>query len=127
LVFSGRPQDGYQVLLNYLRLNPHDPRNWEALHVVAIARYLSGEYAGAINAARRAIRANPGQPLSYRWLAAGLGQIGRTHEARELLHDAEAIVAPLAIDTYLRRRWPWQRQDDHDHMLEGLRKAGWRG
>lgn len=127
LVFSGRPQDGYQVLLNYLRLNPHDPRNWEALHVVAIARYLSGEYAGAIDAARRAIRANPGQPLSYRWLAAGLGQIGRTHEAREVLNDAEAIVAPLAIDTYLRRRWPWQRQDDHDHMLEGLLKAGWRG
>jgi adenylate cyclase len=93
--------------------------------VVAIACYLSADYPGAVDAARRALRANPGQPLSYRWLAAGLGQIGRASEARKVLHEAEAIVAPLAIGTYLRRRWPWQRQKDHDHMLEGLRKAGW--
>jgi adenylate cyclase len=127
LAFSGKHYDGHQVLLNYLRLNPHDPRNWESLHVVAIACYLSADYPGAVDAARRALRANPGQPLSYRWLAAALGQIGRTNEARDVLHQAEVVVAPLAIDTYLRRRWPWQRQDDHDHMLEGLRKAGWQG
>jgi adenylate cyclase len=27
---------------------------------------------------------------------------------------------------YLRRRVPWMRLEDHAHMLEGLRKAGWR-
>jgi adenylate cyclase len=27
---------------------------------------------------------------------------------------------------YVRRRVPWQRPEDHAHMLEGLRKAGWR-
>jgi adenylate cyclase len=27
---------------------------------------------------------------------------------------------------YVRQRLPWFRPDDHAHLLEGLRKAGWR-
>jgi adenylate cyclase len=27
---------------------------------------------------------------------------------------------------FVRRRVPWHRPEDHAHMLEGLRKAGWR-
>jgi len=27
---------------------------------------------------------------------------------------------------YVRERVPWRRPEDHAHMLEGLRKAGWR-
>jgi adenylate cyclase len=28
---------------------------------------------------------------------------------------------------FVRRRVPWHRPEDHAHMLEGLRKAGWEG
>jgi adenylate cyclase len=28
---------------------------------------------------------------------------------------------------YVRTRVPWMRPEDHAHMLEGLRKAGWQG
>jgi adenylate cyclase len=28
---------------------------------------------------------------------------------------------------YVRGRVPWMRPEDYDHMLEGLRKAGWQG
>jgi hypothetical protein len=27
---------------------------------------------------------------------------------------------------YVRARVPWHRAEDYEHMLEGLRKAGWR-
>jgi len=27
---------------------------------------------------------------------------------------------------YVRGRVPWMRPEDHDHMIEGLRKAGWK-
>jgi adenylate cyclase len=28
---------------------------------------------------------------------------------------------------YVKNRVPWMRPEDHAHMLEGLRKAGWEG
>jgi adenylate cyclase len=28
---------------------------------------------------------------------------------------------------YVRNRVPWTRPEDHEHMLDGLRKAGWEG
>jgi hypothetical protein len=66
---------------------------------------------------------NPDHPLTYRWLAAALGQLGRTAEAKEALEKAIA-VAPALFDMYVRKRVPWHRPEDHAHMLEGLHKAG---
>ena len=34
-------------------------------------------------------------------------------------------ITPKAFDLFVRSRVPWHRQEDYDHMLEGLRKAGW--
>ena len=44
-------------------------------------------------------------------------------EAKEALEK----VSPASLDMYVRRRVPWMRPEDHAHMLEGLRKAGWKG
>jgi tetratricopeptide (TPR) repeat protein len=87
---------------------------------VAVARE------AAIDAAKRVIRSYPDFPLTYRWLAAALGQLGRTAEAKEALEKAIA-VAPAGFDMYIRSRAPWHRPEDHIHLLEGLRKAGWNG
>jgi adenylate cyclase len=96
------------------------------LNNLALSLYFSGEYEAAVEAAKRAIRANPDFPLAYRWLAAALGQLGRTAGAKEALEKAVAI-APATFDLYVRRRVPWHRPEDYAHMLEGLRKAGWEG
>ena len=88
--------------------------------------YLSREYEAAIEAARQGIRSNPDFPSTYRWLAAALGQLGRLEEATAALEKAIA-VAPASFDAFVRRRVPWHRPEDHTHMLEGLRKAGWQG
>jgi adenylate cyclase len=89
------------------------------LNHVALGLYFSREY----EAAKRGIRSYPDFPSTYRWLAAALGQIGRTAEAKEALEKAIA-VAPASFDTFVRRRVPWNRPKDHAHMIEGLRKAG---
>jgi len=86
--------------------------------------YFSGEYDAAIEAANRTIRSYPDFPNTYRWLAAVHGQLGQIKEAKEALQKAIAI-APAAFDMYVRGRVPWMRPEDHAHMLEGLRKAGW--
>jgi adenylate cyclase len=95
------------------------------LHVTA-GLYLCSEYKASIEAAKRLIRSYPDFPMIYRWSAAALAQLGRTTEAKEELEKAISH-APGAFDMYVRKRAPWFRPEDHAHLVEGLRKAGWKG
>jgi adenylate cyclase len=126
LIFSGEPRAGRAALEVSIRLDPRDPLLAWHLNRIAIAHYLEGDYEGAIDAAQRVIRSYPEFPLIYRWLAAALGQASRTDEARQALDKAIAIGAGT-FDMYVRRRVPWHRPEDYEHMLDGLRKAGWQG
>jgi adenylate cyclase len=126
LIYSGRAKEGLAALQRYLRLDPRDPILALGLLQIAIGHYLCRDYEAALEATERVIRSYPDFPLSYRWLASTLGQLGRTDEARTALAKAVA-VAPTSFDFYVRGRAPWFRPEDHAHMLEGLRKAGWKG
>jgi adenylate cyclase len=55
---------------------------------------------------------------------ASLGQLGQTDEAHEALHTA-MTTDPKDFDRFVRNRVPWHRPEDYEHMLDGLRKAGW--
>jgi adenylate cyclase len=124
LTRSGHPREGRIALEKCIRLDPHNPNNNLQLLVITIGYYLSHEYDATVEAAKRGIRSYPDHSNQYRWLAAALGQTGRIEEAKEVLAKATAI-APAAFDMFVRRRVPWHRPEDHAHMLEGLRKAGW--
>jgi adenylate cyclase len=126
LIFSGRPKEGVAALERSIRLDPRDPRSAVRLSRTALGLYFIRDYAAAVEVAKRAIRSYPDFPNPYRWLAAALGQLGRTEEAREALEKAIAIV-PALFERNVRERVPWMRPEDHAHMLEGLRKAGWEG
>jgi adenylate cyclase len=93
---------------------------------MALGLYFCRDYVAAVEVAKRAIRSYPDFPNPYRWLAAALGQLGRIEEAKEALQQAIAIV-PGAFERTVWGRVPWMRPEDHAHMLEGLRKAGWQG
>ena len=125
LLFSGRHRDGLEAVRRCIRLDPRDPALASRLNYMAIGLYFSREYEAAVEVTKRAIRSYPEFPLPYRWLAAALGQTGQVEEARQALEQALAI-APNAFYLYVRQRVPWMRAEDHAHMLEGLRKAGWR-
>jgi adenylate cyclase len=64
--------------------------------------------------------------VTYRWLAAALGQLGHTEKARVALLKAFDPTSPEPA-VYGRNRVPWMRPEDHEHLLQGLRKAGWQG
>jgi adenylate cyclase len=125
LTLSGRVDEGLASLRTSIRLDPRDPLLALRLNHLAMGLYLSREYAATIEAARRGIRSNPDFPSTYRWVAAALGQLGRPEEAKLALEKAIA-VAPASFDAFVRRRVPWHRPEDYAHMLDGLRKAGWR-
>jgi adenylate cyclase len=126
LTFSGQPKDALASLEMCIRLDPLGPASAIRWHNVGQSLYFCGEYEAAVVALQRNIEANPNHPLAYRWLAASLGQLGRAEEANEALEKTIAI-APVSFDTHVRERALWLRPEDHVHMLEGLRKAGWAG
>ena len=126
LIFSGRPNDGLAALKTCIRLDPRDPFMAVRLLHVTCGLYFARDYEAAVEAARSLIRSYPDFPMIYRWPAAALGQLGRTAEAKEAL-DKAVSLAPAAFDMYVRKRVPWFSPEDHAHLVEGLRKAGWQG
>ena len=125
LLHTGRPQEGRVAIEKSIRLDPRDAFAQLNLMNVAISFYLSREYGSAVEAAKRVVRAYPDFPHIYPWLVAALGQSGWIEEARRALQEAIAI-ASASFDLLIRRRPPWYRSEDLDHLIEGLHKAGWR-
>jgi adenylate cyclase len=126
LLFASSPREGLEAFCESLRLDPHNLSRHVVLVQIAIAHYFLREYDAAVAAAQEAIRFFPEHPWSYRWLAAALGQAGRFEEAMQALQKA-IIIAPKSFDVSVRQRPASWRPEDYEHMLEGLRKAGWEG
>ena len=126
LLYSGRPREAIEPIRKAIRLDPHDQIQINRLSQIVIAHYFLREYEAAAKTAKEAIRSYPDHPIAYRWLAASLGQVGHLDQAKRTLEKAIA-VNPKSFDTVVRQRIPWMRVEDYEHMLEGLRKAGWEG
>ena len=62
--------------------------------------------------------------MAYRWLAASLGQLGRIAEGARVVDFLRHTYAS-SLAMYVNRPPPYFRSDDHQHMMEGLAKAGW--
>ncbi len=124
-IYSGRAREGLAAHETCARLDPRDPRLGWRLHRVGFGHYFLGEYDAAKDAAERGIRAYPGFPTTYRVRAAALGQLSHS-EAKRALDEAIA-VRPEAFEWFVSQCPPWFRPEDYEHVLEGLRKAGWEG
>jgi adenylate cyclase len=125
LIHTGQPAQARQGQREFLRLDPRGPLSAWVMHLVAVAYYFERDYAKSVEAARHTLARYPNYPV-YRWLAAGLGQLEKTEEAGAALRKALEL-SPRSFEFYTRRRPPWHSPENYEHMLEGLRKAGWDG
>lgn len=114
------------LLFTAMRRSPRDPLTPTFMRHVAMSYYFEHDFARAATTAKSAAALQPGNSMHYRWLAASLGQLGQIQEAREALQQAISL-SPGNFDTYVRKRPAWFRPEDHELMLDGLRKAGWNG
>jgi adenylate cyclase len=96
------------------------------LHHFAVSCYFERDYAAAVAAAKRVIRTYPEFPRALPFLVASLAQVGQIDEARRALDDAPPAARAL-FDRHLQSRPPSCSQEDYEHLLEGLRKAGCHG
>jgi TolB-like protein len=125
LIMGGRAAGAAPHLEIALRLCPRDPFARLVLMHVAMAAYYERDYLRAITVGRQTIREFPAFPFSYVWLAAALGQIGEQEQAREALWRG-AEMGPRIVVRTLSVGLPGLRPEDRAHLLDGLRKAGWR-
>ncbi len=126
-MYFGEPSKGRDQMRQALRLNPREPAN-HSIRISICASYLQErDYTGCVDAARAVILEHNTIAGASRWLAASLAHLGRIVEARAVLDRALASPEAGLFRALVEDSPPVYRPEDHEHMLEGLRKAGWDG
>ena len=125
LIYAGRAAEAREPLATALHLDPRGPSAQVVLHQCAVGRYFEADYRAAAAVARRALRHYPENPRAHIAFAASLGQLGRAEEAHAAL-EAAVVASPSIFRFITDKRPAYYRPVDHGHLLEGLRRAGWR-
>jgi adenylate cyclase len=126
LMMYTRHREAISSMKTSIRLDPKDPINYQRMYIIAQCHYFMKEYDVATAMAKEALRHYPEHPLSLRCLAASLAQRGHLDEAEEILKRTVSLY-PKFFDMFVRKRAPWVPLTSYEHLLEGLRKAGWAG
>jgi tetratricopeptide (TPR) repeat protein len=122
-LYAGRREEAIERAEKGIRLSPSDPRLFIWLVALAGAHYQMRHYAKAVEAGRRSWSLNRNWPHGLRYVVAGFAQLNRIAEAQAALAELKLMDANLEFTaSVLRRNWP--DPADVDHLLDGLRKAG---
>lgn len=125
-IYLETPDAALSFLDNAIRLSPHDA-NLGSFYVRKAQAYLYlRDHDEAVIWARRALQLPDFQWSRYVMLISALGHLGKIDEARpaleELLHRIPNFSVQYALDFS-----PWPDDDHFRHLVDGLRKAGWKG
>jgi adenylate cyclase len=123
LTDAGRPEATTPLVDKAIRLSPPDPRLFIWLPPLAAAHYQLRHYEQAVEIGRRSWTLNRNWPIGLRYAVAGLAQLGRLQEAQVALADLKKLDPNLAFFERLARRL-FTDLASIDHILDGLRKAG---
>jgi adenylate cyclase len=122
-LYAGRPDEAIEQAETGIRLSPTDPRLFIWLPALAGAHYLLRHYSEAIEAGRRSWSLNRAWPAGLRYVVAGLAQLDRIDEAQAALAELKRLNPDLAfVERNFRRLY--SDPAAVDHILDGLRKAG---
>jgi adenylate cyclase len=123
LNFGGQSEAAVASVEKGIRLSPSDPRLFIWLSGLAAAHYQLRHYPQAVEIGRRSWTLNRSYITGLTYVVAGLAQLGRIDEARAALADLQELDPKLAAArTTLQRLY--KDQASIDHLLDGLRKAG---
>ncbi|MER8816432.1 adenylate/guanylate cyclase domain-containing protein [Mesorhizobium sp. M0965] len=118
-LWSGQLTKAGEIGERLRRLSPLEHRDVHEL--LAFAYYLLGEYEASLDSFRR--WDNDNYDRGFANLAACLGQLGRINEAKLAWGRCLERKPGFTLGDY-KRGSPYRRQEDVEHWLDGLRKAG---
>jgi adenylate cyclase len=121
LVWAGRTAEAMPWLEGALRFDRAHALTSQDL---SIAHYFLGRYGEAVEAGDRALARSPGRSIqteTHPFLAAAYAQMGRDQDA-----EGERVIVTHLSPFFDPRRFAAQfgTQEARDHILEGLKKAG---
>ncbi len=123
LDYSGRWEEGIPLYEKALRLNPIPQKSH--LAPMALAYFMVGRYADAIETANRALEYHPDQWINYIFLAVSYTSLSRTSEAEVAVKQLLTFSPNYSVRgaaKFLGQRW--RNQSDVDLFAAALRKAG---
>jgi adenylate cyclase len=121
-IFMGRFAEGLDPIVRCLRLSPRDPLASFFVSLVALAHYHLGNYDEAVRWSERALQRRRTYVV-LRTMAATLGQLGKTEEARSILVEMERIK-PINMKRHWELTNPYSDPSHEAHLLDGLSRAG---
>jgi TolB-like protein len=124
-LYSGDPEKAIVLAELGIRLSPRDPRLFIWLTSVAGGHYQLRQYAQALETGRRSWRLNRHWPAGLRYAVAAMGQLNRLEDAKEAVAQLRLLNPDFGFaERNLRRLY--RDQAALSHILDGLRKAGFR-
>jgi TolB-like protein/cytochrome c-type biogenesis protein CcmH/NrfG len=125
LSYSGRWQDADDAARRALRLSPRDPYSAVYLGIRSYAQYLGRHYDAAMRIAREAIRQRGDFVGAHRVLTAAAGMAGQSDVAGAALQELRRVQPNVSL-AWIAAHMPIRSDQDREHYLEGLRRAGLR-
>jgi adenylate cyclase len=110
-----------------IRIGPNDYLLPLPLAMLSFGHRLAGRHEQALELARLAVQRGPENPTAWRHLASALGELGRTDEAREALTRCLALAPNYTNAEAVRAALPFRDEATFQRLLDGMRKAGWKG
>ena len=120
-MLSGEPLQAIPHFERSMRLDPaYSP---QLVHFFGMAYLIAGKYATAAAYFRERIVLVPESDFSRAYLAATLGHMDETDEARQVWRELKAINPKYSFEEHV-GQFPFKAQADVDRIREGLAKAG---
>ncbi len=118
---AGRPRDAMGFLERAIRLDP----GWSHQHLQFLgqAHFLMGNFETALVIFRERLHLVRDTDIGRAWLAATLGQLGETEEARAVWAELLTLKPDFRLAPRL-ARFRYARPEDPALVLAGLEKAG---
>ncbi len=124
LAYAGRLEESVARFEEAIRLSPNDPYRWAFLMYGAVAHLFRKDHEKAADWGAQAARV----PNSHYWanavLTAALGHLGRTAEAQEACRDLLRLNPAFTCSFARDRLFYLEIDEQREHYIEGLKKAG---
>jgi TolB-like protein/Tfp pilus assembly protein PilF len=122
LSWAGRWREGAEAARRALRLSPRDPSSAIYYGIASYAAYVERDYNEAIRLSREGIRQRSDFAGAYRVITAAAAMAGEMDLAKIMLQELRRAQPNISLD-WMANQLPF-RQDEREHFLEGLRRAG---
>ena len=123
LSYCGQREEGDRAARRALRLSPRDPFSAIYSGIAAYAQFLGRNYDQAISLATDGIRQRGDFVGAYRVLTAAAAMSGKNDLAKAALQELRRVQPNISL-AWIESQMPIKEDADHEHYLDGFRRAG---